>query len=664
MQFPSLFLFSLLLFLCCKSPSADVDCRYSNVQQEIEISFEGDQAHDIVVSPFDKNMVYIFLFNEPRIAEYNLLTRERKKYDRSYWKYTRAKSPMLEDKADSIIWIGGENLDLLKYDLTNGLVDTMPLRSVLMVVASKDRTYFVTFHGLHYYDKSLKLFQKIDGLPQMFIERSFQLDDQTLILNDSITFDMKTDTWKEGVHLYDFHHEGSFLFGFKAEKNMAVVNQNFKLLAVTPTDVKETKLEIYNDVADVFIDPPYLWEYNYSPYELQHNKIHRYNIETEELTSYSFRLPRTSDTSPTFHIDGDIIWITRPMEIYIVDSKDGRSRRYAGEDLDKLLSVKLDDCSAFLLFKDKLVVKEKNSFIASCPYFDYQDYLNELESYHAYIDSMHIMKDTTKTMVLEKLSIIKQKYQNETHPEILEEIDQLNYSAFNGLRYETETELEECFHDTLLTREKRITCIRYLIRSLAQQGEFQRVVSLGKKARQLIPRDDPNSNYYYVLSGVDSIERYFSIADSLRKTNLPKDSIHYLTALALEGVCHTSFFCHEGCGGCDCGYMAEALRTFIKTFPGSPLVDNAAYEILKLSNQYLEEDDNSPAAFNYESFIKEYPQSDVIPLAKARYLQLLFFEEDRNEEELKKKILSFIQSYPNDAFVSEAQLMIQLMEED
>ena len=110
--------------------------------------------------------------------------------------------------------------------------------------------------------------------------------------------------------------------------------------------------------------------------------------------------------------------------------------------------------------------------------------------------------------------------------------------------------------------------------------------------------------------------------------------------------------------------MAEAMRTFIKTFPRSDLVDNAAYEILKISNQYLEEDDNSPAAFNYESFIKEYPQSDVIPKAKARYLQLLFFEEDRNEEELKKKILSFIESYPNDAFISEAQLMIRLMEED
>ncbi len=164
--------------------------------------------------------------------------------------------------------------------------------------------------------------------------------------------------------------------------------------------------------------------------------------------------------------------------------------------------------------------------------------------------------------------------------------------------------------------------------------------------------------------GVDSIERYFTITDSLLKTNLPKDSMAYLSALALRVVCSSTFFCHEGCGGCDCSQMINKLSTFIKTFPGSALVDNAAYEILKLSNQYLEVDEHSPAASNYESFIKEYPQSEVIPLAKARYLQLLFAQEDRNDEELKKKILSFIESYPNDAFISEGQLMIQMMEED
>ncbi|HSF90021.1 MAG TPA: hypothetical protein VLA46_11420 [Saprospiraceae bacterium] len=664
MPFSPFYLLSLLFFFCCKSTATEGDCRYTNAHQEIEITFEGSESRDMVISPFDKNKVYIILDNIPGIVEYNLLTSERKQYDRSFWKYTRARSPMLEDKVDSIIWVGGANLDLLKYDLTNGLVDTMPLRSVLRIAAGKDRTYFVTYHGLHYYDKSSVLFQAIAGLPQMFIQRSSQLDEHTLILNDSITFDMKTNTLKKGVHLYDFHHEGNLLHRFKAENKLAVVRQSGKILAVTATGVKETKLEFFNDVLNVFVDQPYLWEYTYSPNDLQNNKIHRYNIETEELTRYSFRLPRTSSYSPTFHIDGDFIWITRPQEIYIIDSKDGLSRKYTGDDLDKLLAVKLDDCSVFLLFKDKLVIKEKNSFLSSCPYFDYEGYQNELESYHAYIDSLHIKKDTNKAMVLEKLSIIKEKYRQETHPEILAEIAQLNISAFNGLHYETDSELEQCYHDTLLPTEKRASCIGILIRSLAHQGEFQRVVSLGKKARLLIMPDDHNSYYFYDLNGVDSIERYLNIADSLNKTDLPKDSIQYLTALALAGVCNTSFFCHEGCGGCNCSFMIEAFRTFMKTFPGSALVDNAAYEILKLSNQYLDVDDNSPAALHYESFINEYPQSDVIPKAKARYLQLLFLPEDRNEEELKKKILSFIQSYPNDAFISEAQLMLKLMEED
>lgn len=82
---------------------------------------------------------------------------------------------MLEDKVDSIIWVGGANLDLLKYDLRKDLADTMPLRSVLRIAASTDRTYFVTYHGLHFYDKSLKRFQKVEGQPEMFIQISQQL---------------------------------------------------------------------------------------------------------------------------------------------------------------------------------------------------------------------------------------------------------------------------------------------------------------------------------------------------------------------------------------------------------------------------------------------------------------------------------------------------------
>ncbi len=653
-----------LSFLACKSPATEGDCRYTNAHQEIEISFEGGEAHDMVVSPFDKNMVYVSLRNEPGIVEYNLLTREHKQYDRSFWKYKRARCPMLEDKVDSIIWVGGANLDLLKYDLRKDLADTMPLRSVLRIAASTDRTYFVTYHGLHFYDKSLKRFQKVEGQPEMFIQISQQLDEQTLILNDSITFDMKTNTWKKGVHLYDFHYEGSLLHGFKAENELAVVRQNGKILAVTSKGIKETKLEFYNNVLKDFMDQPYLWESYHSSHNTLHNKINRYNVETDELTSYSFRLPHTSNYVPIFHLDGEIMWITRPQEVYLVDTKDDRSRRYTDDDRDKLLSVKVDDCNVFLLFKDKFVVKEKSVFIASCPYFDYQGYENELQAYHAYIDSIHIREDTNVNMVLKKLSILKQKYQQETHPEILAEIARLNTSAFNGVRFETEKELESCFNNTELPIEMRISCIGRLIRILAYQGEFHKVVAFGKMARPLITPDDPNSNQYYILSGVDSIERYFTITDSLLKTNLPKDSMAYLSALALRVVCSSTFFCHEGCGGCDCSQMINKLSTFIKTYPGSALVDNAAYEILKLSNQYLEVDEHSPAASNYESFIKEYPQSEVIPLAKARYLQLLFAQEDRNDEELKKKILSFIESYPNDAFISEAQLMIQMMEED
>ena len=158
MHYSLLLHLSFLLLLCCKSPAADLDCRYTNAHQEIEISFEGGEAHDMVVSPFDKNIVYVSLRNEPGIVEYNLLTREHKQYDRSFWKYKRARCPMLEDKVDSIIWVGGANLDLLKYDLRKGLADTMPLRSVLRIAASTDRTYFVTYHGLHFYDKSLKRF--------------------------------------------------------------------------------------------------------------------------------------------------------------------------------------------------------------------------------------------------------------------------------------------------------------------------------------------------------------------------------------------------------------------------------------------------------------------------------------------------------------------------
>jgi|GEM_PF-5984027 len=659
-----LILSTFLLILSCNHPSADSNCRYTDFQKDIAIDFGGKEATDMVISPFEKNKVYVTFLNQQGVEEIDLLTNERKTFGRPYWKYNRASSPIFEDKLDSIIWIGGANLDLLKFDQKTDSVQTMPLRYVIRIAERKDRIYFVTYQGIHYYDKASKLFHKIEGMPVPFIERSQQLDEETLILDDGLTFNMKSDTWQNGLHIYDYHNEEKLLFGIKAEHNIAIVREGAKLLAVNASGIKESKLEFYDDVSKIVINPPYLWEYDYSPDELRYNAIHRYNIESSELNRYSFRLPQISHTIPVFQIIEDVVWITRPQQIYLVNGKDGRSQMYDLEGQGKLVKTLVDDCSVFLLFSDRMLVKEKSSFIESCPYFDHQQYQQELIDYHAYIDSTQIQKDTDETVVLEKLGLIKQKYINETHPEILAELTQLNQGAFNNVRYETETEQEQCFLNTSLPREMRISCIGRLIRTIAHQGNWERVISYGAIARTLIKKEDPEYNYYYILSGVDSIEQYLSISDSLNKTSLPKDSIAYLKAMALESVCHSSFFCHEGCGGCDCSYLSMALQDFIKNFPQSKLVDNAAYEILKLSDQYLEEEDNSQTIKAFEEFIQKYPRADMIAEANARLLQLLFLDENRNEEALKKKINTFISSYPQHEFISEAQLMLKMMDED
>ena len=659
-----LLLSTFLLLLNCNPPSTDANCRFTDFQKDIEFGFEGKEATDMVISPYEKNKVYVSFLNQQGVVEIDLLTNERKQFDRTYWKYSRASSPMVEDKIDSVIWIGGANQDVLKYDQVTDSAVIMPLRHAIRIADRKDRIYFVTFYGIQYYDKASKLFHKIEGEPIPFIQHSLQLDDETLILDYGVTFNMKSDTWQKGLHIYDYHTQGSFPFGLNAENEIAIFREGGKVLAVNPSGLIETKLEYYNDVPKIVIDPPYLWEYGYSLNEPLYNTLHRYNIESEELTRFNFRLPHINNFSPTFHIIDDVVWITRPQQVYLVDSKDGRNRMYNLEGQGNLVKTLVDDCSVFLLFSDRLLVKEKRSFIESCPYFDFQLYENELKEYHAFIDSMHIQKDTNEKLVLEKLDLIKKKYSKETHPEILHELEQLNYSAFNSVHYEAETELEQCFLNTSLPREKRISCIGGLIRNLAQQGHWERAISYGTMARPLVKKEDPDDRYYYILSGVDSIEQYISVSDSLDKTGLPKDSVAYLKAMALEGVCHSSFFCHEGCGGCDCGYLAVALQDFIKSFPQSTLVDNASYELVKLSDQYHEEEDNSLTIKAFEDFIQKFPRADMIAEANARLLQLLFFDQPRNEEMLKRKINHFISSYPQHDFISEAQLMLKMIEED
>ncbi|MFT4666044.1 MAG: hypothetical protein ACI8YQ_003070 [Polaribacter sp.] len=632
----------IFISIGCNQQSNKENCHLKATENKLRIEFNNGDARNIMFSPFEKDKVFIGLRNSKNsMIEFDLTTKDTQELKHSDWKKIYSnKTPIYQDNRDSTVWVGGPNRKLLKYNQKLEKAEYLRVKYVTRIVPYESKIYFVAFRGLYVKGRDSDELQKVNGIPLEVIQSSLLLDEKTLILDSKITYDLKTDTWKEGIHLYNKKHKGEF-YSIKAKNGTGIYQESGKLFYSTASDVKELKINNRLGTGTIEIDYPYI-------YGKGKKYIDRYNIQTEDLVSFEYRLPKVNNYRPNFRYDDDIIWIFRPGQLYFINTITKESYNFPVHESEQFKSMIYDDCHIYLLYEKRLEVMRKTEFVENCPTFNIVNYLNEFREYKNFIDSIEIRKEENENNVLQKLKSIKERYVDSTHPEILKQIESLNSTAFQRVKYETITDFEKCYKNERLPKEQRIRCFQTVIRKEVLQSNYVKVLKHEEDFKSLFEINELESMSYF-QSNIDSIRNYLSYHDSIGIANVSADSLDYYMAKALKKICNTSFFCHEGCGGCDYSLVINSLRKFNVEYPNSLLIDNS--ELALIEYKYMYEEDSEPQELikDFELFKNKFPGSDVLKEADFRILSQLFYSyNEKTKIGLIGKLDFYINSYPND----------------
>lgn len=646
---PFVFLIISFFISCAQTPN-EKNCHLNVIEDNITIPFAEGEARHFMLSPFEKNKIFIEFKNSSNpVIELDLATKDTQSLKRSDWKKIySSKTSIYHDKKDSLVWVGEQNRDLLRYDQKTKKEEYLPIKYVKRIVPYKSKTYFVANSGLYVKDKSTVEIRKITDLPIKTIQRSQLLDEKTLILYPNITYSFETDTWKEGIQLYQYTHEGKF-YSFRAKDGIGLFEKDQNLFYSIDKVVNELNLNYnYQLGYGVEIRYPYI-------YGRRENIIDRYNVQKKVSTSFKYRLPRVNDNSPKFRYDGDIIWIHRAGQLYFINTVTNTHHNFPIKSNENFISMSIDDCHIYLLYEKRIEVRPKKEFIDQCLIFNLPDYLAEFQEFENFVDSIKIKKEQRESFVVQKLALIKERYKNVTHPDILKQIERLNTTSFQYVDYKTVPDFQNCYKNEKLPKKHRMRCFQRLIDKEVRDLNFSQIV---KHKIDFISLFELNEIKYlsYILAEIDSIENYLTYNDSIGQVNMSKDSLHYYKAMSLNRIVELSFFCHQGCGGCDYYLHTKALQEFIAAYPNSHLVDNSELVLLDIKYSY---DDGDPdyareRIKDLQSFKNKFPKSDLIVEADFKILQQLFYSEDKKHKiGLIEKFDNFIKSYPNDNRINE-----------
>ncbi len=621
------FLF-LFAFFSCETKTDVIDCHISNVNNTLEIKFEEGNAKSFSFSPFEKNKVFIaFKESNNSFLEYNLLDKSFQPLDKKNYKSRfPSNAPIYIDQKDTSIWIGG-NYDLKKVSTLTEKVTAFPIKQVTRIIPYNSKIYFASKKGFYKWDKKKQSHKKID-LPLRNFPSTQLLDERTLVFGNNFTYDLENDTWKKGVLVYN-HTSKEDPRNFKMAKGIAAFPYGKDKTTLVFPD--ETRLVgIGNKPRSLNFQLPFIWKNS-------HKAIIRYDIEKNRLDTFRFTFPLAlSRKNPFKFINKKTnTWIFKKGQLYFINTLTGEKYNYKFDSDENFISMKVDDCNVFLLFENKLIVKHKEAFIQECQPYDDKRYLAQLKEFRDFRNATKISKDTEEIEVLKKLGIIKSKYKNIDHPDIQRELDLLNTNAFNSVKYETATQLEACIKNKNIPVEKRKRCYQNLIYKQVRGAHFEKAIQLEKDFFATVDSASFSGEYDY-YTNIDSVKNYLSEVDRLEKQNLAPDSLAFQKAIALQNVCSTPFFCHEGCGGCDFVLVTDALNNFIKNYPNSELRDNAEFDLLSYHYMYGEDIYDENFFSDYDRFIEEYPNSDLVDDAQFRIADFIlqyieYVQEDKTD---------------------------------
>jgi outer membrane protein assembly factor BamD (BamD/ComL family) len=163
---------------------------------------------------------------------------------------------------------------------------------------------------------------------------------------------------------------------------------------------------------------------------------------------------------------------------------------------------------------------------------------------------------------------------------------------------------------------------------------------------------------------VDSVEVYLAEIDSLTKSNLTEDSLYYFKSLALETICKTLWYCHEGCGGCDFSLVTNKIKSFQSKYPTSNLSDNSMLYLIEMDYLYNDREDKSLIAkiMDYENFLKKYPDSDLKPDVQFSIFMTWASMQNRKKEKIKATAKRFISESGTDKRIKDVKQRLKELE--
>lgn len=582
------------------------DCQFEATVKSLIIEFTDSTARNLKFSSFDKNKVFVSFKNSPKqLIEFDLITCDTQIINENHWKKRHLrKSQYYSDKKNSLVWAGGAGKRLLKYDEISQESKYYPIESVWRIIPYKEKIYFVNSEGLYVKEKLSEDVIRIDSIPLEKIKSAPLVGKATLILNSKIVYDFETNTWKEEMFPIRKRpkRNNRRIRSLRTQDGIRVFREGEAYCYSTATDLQELMIDkrIVNPKFE--IDYPYIYAIGNGHFR-NGSFINRYNIETEESIVVKYQTPNIPQYGSMFQYEGDIVWIYRPGQLYFINFVTGEKYNLPIQKGERFWTINFDDCHLYLLYKNKLEIIERAEFIKNCPIFNISDYLAELEEYASFVDSLCITKESSEKYALQKLNLIKEKYTNSIHPEIVVKIKRLNIEAFRSVEYKTIADLQACYRNENLPKEKRVSCFNGVIYRDVEKSKFTRVLKHEAEFDKLVKTKNT-----HFQSGIDSIRSYVAQDNRIRKSNMSEDSIAFYRAMALDKVCSTTFFCHEGCGGCDYSLAVNTLKKFNKKYPNSLLRDNSEFALVEYS--YKNEIGAEEMTDGFKEFKRRYPNSD------------------------------------------------------
>jgi len=420
------------------------------------------------------------------------------------------------------------------------------------------------------------------------------LDEKTLIFGNDITYDLEKDKWVKGVHVYNHTSKESHK-KFQMRNGIAAFpyGKN-KTTLVFPNETRLVGLG--NKPKHLNFQPPFIWKNS-------HKAIIRYDIEKNQLDTFRFTFPLALSRKNPFKFINQKTntWIFKKGQLFFINTLTNKKFQFEFSLDENFISMRADDCNVYLLFENKLIVKNKDEFIKEFIPYDDDKYLAQLNEFRDFRNATKISKDTEEVEVLKKLGIIKAKYSKIEHPDIQRELNLLNTNAFNSVVYETVGQLEACIRNKKIPVGKRKRCYQILISKEIRNLNFENVVQLEKDFLATVDSDKFSQDYKY-YTNIDSVKNYLAKVKTLEKLNLLRDNAKY-NSLGYHYTYDEDFYDSN---------LYKDYEKFIEEYPNSDLIDDAQFRIADFILQYIEyaQEDNTYFINKLKEIAEDYPENE------------------------------------------------------